>query len=608
MGMTETKPELETGAPDHELTGILPLLSGEGDQRLLVEWIQGHEKYRLVDPDKSVATAEFDLCVLDGKNLKAHAETLRKRKRESEPVLLPCLLLLPEADISVLDADRGEIADNVVFETVDEIVSMPIKKAELEWRTEALLRLRSQSLRLSEKQQELRLFKRATEAAGHAVYITDADGVIEYVNPAFEEMTGHDAEAVIGETPAIFDSGEMPDEYFERLWKTITAGDTWREELVNRRKDGSLYHAHQTIAPVTDDSGNPEKYVAIQSDITDHIEAAQKLETFRDIVERIDDPIMFQDRKGDFQLVNEAVTEYADMSREELLGADEFAFMDEESAQRVQARKQQVLETEQVVRYGISPTFPTRSGVRFSTVRYPHYGEDGTLDGTVAICRNVTELKLRDEQLQIIDRVLRHNLRNDMTSVGMFAEKIENIATGETADYARRIRAKSEQVTRLVEKQREITRFLTDPPDQQTLDLVTMVETTAERLRNKYPAATIQTDTPGTCDIVGTTATEKAMLEVAENAIVHSDKDTPTVEISVIDEAEHSSVRIIDDGPGIPEMEQKVLTRGTAINPLYHGSGLGLWLVNLIVTDLAGTISIEENTPRGSVVVLRFPK
>lgn len=595
----------ESLATDTAPARILPLLSGEGDQRLLREWIADHDRYTMVDSDRPVETTEFDCCLLDGETLQRHAEALRQRKRDAAPVLLPCLLLLPEADLSVLEVDRGEIADSVVFETVDEVVSMPLKKAELEWRTEALLRLRSQSLRLDSQRRELRLFKRATEAAGHAVYIVDSDGEIEYVNPAFEEITGYDAVEVIGETPRVLDAGEMSESYFDRLWETISSGDVWTEDIINQRKNGEVYHANQTIAPVTDGTGSPAKYVAIQSDITERVETEQRLEMFRDIVERLEDPIMLQDREGRFRVVNEALTEYAEMSREELLGRTEFAFMDETAATRIEARKAQVLEQEQPVQYSISPTFPTENGEVFSTSRYPYYDQDGSLAGTIAICRVVTDLKSRENQLRVMDRVLRHNLRNDMTTIGMFAEKLRDTASDELAADADRIHTTSLKVNRMVEKQRKITDFLTERSREQPIDLARTVDTVVEQLRDRYPDAEIQASLPETCPVETITDIEQAVTELVENAIVHSDGETPSVEVRVSDDG-CPTVVVADDGPGIPDMDRQVLTAGKEVEPLYHGSGLGLWLVHLIVERGGGHVAVTENEPTGSVVTIRL--
>lgn len=585
---------------------LFPLLSGEGNQRLLVEWIEAHDRYTLVDPEQAIETATFDCCILDGETIQTHADTLRARKRKAEPVLLPCLLLVPEADLSVIETDRGEIADSVVFETADEVVSIPIKKAELEWRMEALLRLRAQSRQLESQRHELRLFKEAAEAAGHAIYITNTDGTIEYVNPAFEEATGYKRAEAVGETPALLSSGEMPTEYYDRLWETISTGNLWEEDIINQRKDGTVYHAHQTIAPVTDETGTPVKFVAIQSDITQRVKATQRLEIFRNIIERLEDPIMLQDRDGRFQIVNKALTEYAEMSRENLHGKTEFAFMDEEAAKYIQARKEQVLDQEEPVQYSISPTFPTEDDETFSTVRYPYYGQDGSLGGTFAICRVVTELKSREDQLQVLDRVLRHNLRNDMTTIGMFAEEMQASLSGEVAETAERIRATSEQVNQMVDKQRKITKFLTDTPNTQTIDLAHIVEIIVTRLRKTHPNAEIRTELPETCPVESTTAIEQGLAELVENAIVHSDLEAPSVEIRVTENQDGPAITIADNGPGMAEMDQQILEGGAAIDQLYHGSGLGLWLVYLIVTHSGGTLSVTAKEPRGSVVTVQL--
>ena len=127
------------------------------------------------------------------------------------------------------------------------------------------------------RERKLKRFEKAVESSGHAIYMTDADGVITYVNPQFEAITGYDESEAVGKSPAILQSGHHDEAYFRELRETITAGNIWDEEIVNRRADGSLYHAQQTIAPVTDEDGEIDRFVAIQSDITDRKEREQAL-------------------------------------------------------------------------------------------------------------------------------------------------------------------------------------------------------------------------------------------------------------------------------------------------------------------------------------------
>ncbi|UWG46684.1 Signal transduction histidine kinase [Halanaeroarchaeum sp. HSR-CO] len=137
-----------------------------------------------------------------------------------------------------------------------------------------------------ERERELRQFKLAVEVAGHAIYVTDADGTIEYVNPAFESLTGYAAADAVGRTPRILKSGVQDAAYYDSLWASVTAGETWEESVVNETATGERYHAVQTIAPITDADGTVEKFVAIQRDVTDRKAYERELERKTDRLDR----------------------------------------------------------------------------------------------------------------------------------------------------------------------------------------------------------------------------------------------------------------------------------------------------------------------------------
>lgn len=116
--------------------------------------------------------------------------------------------------------------------------------------------------------QELRRLTAALEAAGEAIVITDLEGTIQYVNPQFEIQTGFTREEVVGRNPRILKSGCHDDAFYRSMWSTLLRGEVWRNTLINRRKDGSLYHAEQTIAPIRDVDGNMMNFVSVKRDIT----------------------------------------------------------------------------------------------------------------------------------------------------------------------------------------------------------------------------------------------------------------------------------------------------------------------------------------------------
>lgn len=117
----------------------------------------------------------------------------------------------------------------------------------------------------------------AVNQAAEATLITGTSGKIEYVNPAFEQITGFSAHEVIGKTPAILKSGEHDRAFYEDLWKTIRAGRVWRGHFVNKRKDGTLYEEDATIAPVRGSGGEIMNYVAVKRDVTEEVELGNQL-------------------------------------------------------------------------------------------------------------------------------------------------------------------------------------------------------------------------------------------------------------------------------------------------------------------------------------------
>jgi PAS domain S-box-containing protein len=116
--------------------------------------------------------------------------------------------------------------------------------------------------------------------------LTDTDGRIEYANPAFEEVSGYAREEVVGETPALLRSGAHDEAFYADLWETITDGEVWENEVVNRRKNGDPYHLEQTIAPIVADDGEIERSVAINTDISDLKNQERELKRQNERLER----------------------------------------------------------------------------------------------------------------------------------------------------------------------------------------------------------------------------------------------------------------------------------------------------------------------------------
>lgn len=134
---------------------------------------------------------------------------------------------------------------------------------------------RNDAIRESKKQEQL--LYHAINQSHDSVVITDADGTIEYVNPAFSRITGYARSEAIGRNPRIVQSGKHPHKFYEVMWETLTRGETWKGLIINKRKNGEDYQEEAAITPVIDRSGNTHHFVAMKRDVTQEIVMKQKL-------------------------------------------------------------------------------------------------------------------------------------------------------------------------------------------------------------------------------------------------------------------------------------------------------------------------------------------
>ena len=127
------------------------------------------------------------------------------------------------------------------------------------------------------KEAHMRQLSRALQQTADAITITDKYGVIEYVNPSFEAITGYSSAEVVGQTPQILSSQKHPPEFYQKLWRTISAGETFSDTITNKKKDGTLFHEEKTITPLKDDNGNITHFIATGRDITERINTQERL-------------------------------------------------------------------------------------------------------------------------------------------------------------------------------------------------------------------------------------------------------------------------------------------------------------------------------------------
>jgi signal transduction histidine kinase len=239
-------------------------------------------------------------------------------------------------------------------------------------------------------------------------------------------------------------------------------------------------------------------------------------------------------------------------------------------------------------------------GVRYYELSETDLGStvDGTAGRIVSI-HDVTDRRNRVQQLDVLNRVLRHNLRNEMNVIYGYADRLDD---GEAVD---RIQEKAMRMVTLGDKAREIDRILDDEGDGEPIRVSQVIDLEVERAREAYPGVTFEASPPessATCD----RPLGAVLRNLLENAAEHNDDDDPAVRIDARVEGEATVIEVADNGPGIPAEERSVL-RTKEETPLQHSSGLGLWLVSWGVERLGGRATIAESGESGTTIRLEVP-
>lgn len=144
----------------------------------------------------------------------------------------------------------------------------------------------------------IRKLSSAMEKVADSIFITDINGVIDYVNSAFEKNTGFSADEVIGKTPRVLKSGKHDELFYQQIWETLLKGEVYRNVFINRRKNGQLYHEAVTITPLTDEHGIIVHYISSGRDITESIHTQERLHhlAHHDVLTGLPNRALFVDR------------------------------------------------------------------------------------------------------------------------------------------------------------------------------------------------------------------------------------------------------------------------------------------------------------------------
>jgi len=470
------------------------------------------------------------------------------------------------------------------------------------------------------REKELKRYQTVFETVQDRVYVLDDDDRFWMVNDPFLGLIGYDRDAVVGEhVSLVFD-----DDAVEGL------GDTGPEpggpgpgpartlEVSITTADDRTVPCETDVAVLPGDEGF-RGTVSVLRDVSDRKRVEAQLQHERDrlsvLFENVPDPVVeaaVDDGRPRIRSVNPAF--------EEVFGVDAGTVRDDPLAEHVLPPEADpdddglgaCLDDHAPIQSEVRRR--TDEGIRHFLLRgipFETDAEDAT--SGFGIYTDISDQKRRQRQLQVLNRVLRHNLRNDINVVEGYAEMAgEHVDDELSGEYIEQIASTASTLADLGEKARDVEQLVTAPrvtDDRRRVS--TVVEDVVGELTDEYPETTV-----GSAVDVDTRLqlnhglVKQVLRRLAENAAEHNDAENPRVEIRVgesDDPAFPLALTVADNGPGIPDHEWSVVEAGDE-SPLEHGSGLGLWVVNWGVTRLGGQVDLAENEPRGCLVTVALPE
>ncbi|MBX0305125.1 PAS domain S-box protein [Haloarcula salinisoli] len=465
-----------------------------------------------------------------------------------------------------------------------------------------------------EREQDLLRYETVMENVRDMVYVLDDDGQFQLVTEPLADWLGYERTDLYGRHPrAVLDDESVA--AFARQIRELRetdGGGTVRMETTLYTADGEGRPVEIEVSLI-DEAG----FRGTAGVVRDRTELEQTREELRDERDRfsylfnnLPDAVVETEFTEDTPLVrsvNPAFTEVFGLDRRTVLDGDlnEYILPPSDDAHREADRLDERGADGETVQAEIRRR--TADGFRDFLFRGVPYRRDDGRVWSFGIYTDITDQKERERRLEVLNRVLRHNLRNDLTVVLGLADELYERTDDETfRSLLERLLGKAEQIASLSDRAREIERSVRrDDADTAPLDVTELVDGVATRYAQQYDAS-VDISVPEMAVMAGDGRLEQVVGELLENSVEHAG-EAPAVSVDVDPSPETVSVTVTDDGPGIPDHELDVLTGSEPITQLSHGSGLGLWLVIWVTESYGGTVRFE-NTADGASVTLTLPR
>ena len=475
----------------------------------------------------------------------------------------------------------------------------------------------------------LRLQAAALNTAANGIVITDKNGKITWVNAAFTALTGYSAAEVISQTPRLLKSGQYSSTFYEHIWKTLLAGEIWRGEIINRRRDGTLYTEEQTITPVCDEHGEISHFIAIKQDITARKEAEEELRQLSRAVEHSASTIVITDLEGNIKFVNPAFTDITGYTPEEAIGQNPRVLKSNKHPPEFYRELWDTISQGRIWRgeminrkkngdlYWESATISPVKDAQGRVTHYVAVKEDITArkKAEEALQQYAAALEKQNAELDAFAHTVAHDLKSPLTAIvgysALLSSRLSKLSDEQKLDFLRRIKQSGDRMHNIVDellllaRVREQKEIEVEPLDMEAI--VTETQRRLEYMIEEYQAEIILPDQWPTA--LGYRAwVEEIWVNYLSNALKYGGRP-PRVEFGAT--AADAQVRfwVRDNGNGLsPQDQARLFLPFEQLHQVRaEGHGLGLSIVQRIVEKLNGQVGIESATGKGSLFYFTLP-
>ena len=473
-----------------------------------------------------------------------------------------------------------------------------------------------------QRERELEFYEVIVEESTDIALSMDPDGTITYVSPSVRRVLGYEPAALLGENGFELhhpdDRGAIT-EAIDRLGSGPDSSQTVQGRF--RRADGSWCWIEMRMRDFVGDN-RIDGLLVNSREITERKEYEQSLEQAREelrrIIDLVPDLIFVKDRAGEYLLANETTAEVYGSTPEEVEGRNESDVIPEaEDSEQFRHDDLTVIESGEPTSVPEEELTTADGETRvLQTTKIPYDVPGSEETAVLGYARDVTELKAYErkletqrDNLEVLNQVVRHDIRNNLQIVSVYAEALLEYVSEDGEAYASKILEAARDAVEITESAREVTNVMIQSDvDRTPVSLRSVLEGEIDDVRANHDRALVTVDGA----IPGTTVLADDMLEsvfrnLLTNAIKHNDKEIAEVSVSATVAGGDAVVRIADNGPGVPDdRKEEIFSEGEA-GLETGGTGLGLYLVKTLVERYDGEVSVEDNEPTGAVFVVRLP-